>query len=245
MQFDVVMPVYKRPEVLDVCLFGLERQRHHIGKIIITENLGAGDPVAEGLADKYGAEYYVCDHGETFSKSATVNNGLEHVESELVFFCDQDSWFPPEYLDKMLDLHEEWQNLLIFSDAYRVDAINALNFRRRIPGDDARWSSPINVRPIWDMNYVDGNCTCRSEYAKMTKWEQGYKAYGGELRAFGHRIATMCRVVPCIFDYIWYFHIEHDKDDPAYHFDAEDTRVNIDSDRLKGKLVAKKVNPES
>lgn len=239
---DIVIPAYKRPEVLDICLQGLLRPEldFYFNQIIITENTAGGKSNVKYIADKYKDApiiYTSCDFGETFSKSATVNNGLELVEAEFVFFCDQDSWFPLDYFDKILDLHYNWENLLVFTDAFRVDSIDSLDFRRRIPGNDAEWSSFEYIRPLWHMIYVDGNCSCRSKYAKEAKWDSNYRMYGGELRAFGHRIAQACGVVPCIFEYIWYFHIEHYKGDPAYmHVGEPMPRDKIDSGQLKHKL---------
>ena len=237
MKFSVVIPVYKRPQELADTINSVV-QMDHVGEIIVAENLSGGDGGAQ-VARNAGARYVAKELGTKFVKSQTCNLGLEQATEELVFFCDQDSEFPQDYLTKMYALHVQWGNLLAFSDAYRVDNPAFPNYERRIPGFSAEWSTASVIKPVWHMMFIDGNCTTRTEFAQKARWDDNYQQYGGEVRAFAHRMAATCGVVPCIFEYIWYFHVEHEKLDSAYYEVGEPMpRDKIDSYDLEGKLHA-------
>ena len=235
MKFSVVITVYKRPKELADTINSVV-QMDHVGEIIVAENLSGGNGGVQ-VASNAGARYVSRELGTKFVKSQTCNMGLELAEEELIFFCDQDSEFPQDYLAKMHDLHVRWDNLLAFSDAYRIDNPEFPNYERRIPGFASDWSTQARILPVWHMMYIDGNCTSRTKYAQEARWDGNYQQYGGEVRAFAHRMADQCGVVPCIFEYIWYYHVEHSKIDPAYYEVGEPMpRDKIDSYDLEGKL---------
>ena len=241
MNFGVVIPCYKRPEMLDLTIEGLHRLPEvDFQDIVVSENLANGRSNNQQVADKHNIKYVGVDYGETFSKSAVCNSGLDLITNEHVLFCDQDSWFPDDYLQKVSELHDEYENLLIFTDAYHIESIDELHYTKRIPGDDAMWSTFDDIVPVWHFQYIDGNCSCKTKYAQEARWDDSYQKYGGELRKFAYRMAITCGVAPIIVEYIWYFHIEHDKSqDKAYHdkYTADDMSG---VEALQGKLKVRR-----
>ncbi len=112
LEFDVVIATRNRPEALALSIPLILGQSRQPRKLIVIDSSDDHPPVAETVADAVGAARgtgwrgtVVVEHsgrGAAYQR----NRGLDHVESDVVFFPDDDSLFHPGTSEAIMRAYE-------------------------------------------------------------------------------------------------------------------------------------------
>ncbi|HEY9201572.1 MAG TPA: glycosyltransferase family A protein [Gammaproteobacteria bacterium] len=98
----VIVPTYKRPELLARCLSSIYRQTYTDFEVLVVDN-ARDSQEARGVVEKINDPRFIYMNELTPGVSAARNRGLQQAQGELVLFVDDDDEIVPEMLQKLLD----------------------------------------------------------------------------------------------------------------------------------------------
>lgn len=118
----VIIPTHGRPDLLEETLDSLNSCKlpDSYNKLIVVENGSRSDAkkLVSALPDRLKAEYLYVEWG---NKSNALNKALEQVESDLVFFTDDDVRLHPQILLAYEKAAEGYQKEAFFGGPVKVD----------------------------------------------------------------------------------------------------------------------------
>lgn len=140
-EISIIVPTYKRSEKLDRALASVAPAVSARYEIIVVDDCPQGSGFA--VANKYGARY-VCKAGTDRGLSASRNIGLDLARGVWVVFLDDDDFFAPDGIDRLLSGANNERTIVFgdytaFSNDARVDIdlsfvnLDALLVFNRIP----------------------------------------------------------------------------------------------------------------
>ena len=100
MFFSFIIPVYNRPDDMQVVLEGLSAQTYKNFEVIVIESGSSikSDEVAESFKGQLSIQYfYKANEGQGFSR----NYGMEQAKGEYLIILDSDIIIPPDYLEQV------------------------------------------------------------------------------------------------------------------------------------------------
>lgn len=118
-EISIVVPTYKRPEKLDRALESIGDAVSSSYEIIVVDDCPDGSGFA--VANRYGARY-VSKAGIDRGLSASRNIGLSLANGVWIAFLDDDDFFAPRGLEKLLSI-AKFQRGIVFGDyaAFNLD----------------------------------------------------------------------------------------------------------------------------
>lgn len=149
MNFDIIVPTFKREHCLHNTLSSIRSQSYSNWRVILVDNYGSNYQIDHPQIDVY-------VHNEKPSASYARNQGLRYVKGDLVVFFDDDDIMLPDYLERVsttFKAHPRAKMVHVWIDA---------NHKR----DRLRWATPCGIirrgyaTPTWknesylqDQNY--------------------------------------------------------------------------------------------
>lgn len=108
MFFSLIIPVYNRPDDMEVVLDGLAVQTYKKFEVIVVESGSdiKSDEVVEVFKDRLNIRYfYKANEGQGFSR----NYGMERAKGDYLIILDSDIIIPPDYLEQVYQYLSEHQ----------------------------------------------------------------------------------------------------------------------------------------
>lgn len=99
MTFSVVVATYRRPESLERCLVGLERQNRRPEEILVVVH--ESDLETQNLLDRMASSLVKCVLVAQRGAVRQYNAGLEAATGDIVTYIDDDAVARPDYLDQI------------------------------------------------------------------------------------------------------------------------------------------------
>ncbi|WP_304206460.1 glycosyltransferase [Fusobacterium perfoetens] len=104
LKVSVIVPVYNRLEHLRALFKCLLKQSIRPYEFIISDD-GSKQKIIDYIGDLIEeADFkvkYIYQEDKGFRKTRALNNAVKEAEGEILVFCDQDLFFPPDYLEKI------------------------------------------------------------------------------------------------------------------------------------------------
>lgn len=162
MDFDIIVPTFKREHCLHNTLSSIYKQTYSNWRIILVDNYGSDYHIDHPQVDVY-------VHNQKHSASYARNQGLQHTRGDLVVFFDDDDIMLPDYLDRVSSVfktHLKAKMVHVWIDA---------NHR----SNRLRWATPCGIirrkyaTPTWknesylqDQNYY-------KRLIRQNRWQVG------------------------------------------------------------------------
>ena len=105
MSISVIIPTYKEPEVLDVCLNSAIENQKGINQIIVVVD-GFYDLNREVL-EKYSKDVDVLDLGSNMGLQKATNLGVYNAQYDKILIVNDDNVFPKDWDERLLGVWEE------------------------------------------------------------------------------------------------------------------------------------------
>ena len=105
MSISVIIPTYKEPEVLDVCLNSAIENQKGINQIIVVVD-GFYDLNREVL-EKYSKDVDVLDLGSNMGLQKATNLGVYNAQYDKILIVNDDNVFPKDWDRRLLEVWEE------------------------------------------------------------------------------------------------------------------------------------------
>ena len=108
MMISVIVPVYNAEKYLARCIESLLGQTHREIELILVDD-GSGDAsggICDGFAARDARGRVI--HKENAGVSAARNDGIEAARGEFIAFCDNDDFYAPAMLERLLGMCVEY-----------------------------------------------------------------------------------------------------------------------------------------
>lgn len=104
LKISVIVPVYNRLEHIRALFKCILKQEIQPYELIISDD-GSSQKIMDYIGDLLEkTEFkvkYIYQEDKGFRKTRALNNAVKEAEGEILIFCDQDLFFPPDYLKKI------------------------------------------------------------------------------------------------------------------------------------------------
>jgi len=175
----VIIPTYKEPEVLDLCLkSAIEGQKHHNQIIVVVD--GFYD-LNKNVLEKYNYYIQILNLEENVGLNRATNLGVYNASYDKILIVNDDNLFPQEWDVKLLDIYQE--NSVIAPN--QIEPIPSM-FRQFHIKDLGRDPNTFDLQGFWDYvnslsilpNEKTGSTLpifmSKKDYLKVGGWDEAY-----------------------------------------------------------------------
>ncbi len=236
MGISFIIPVWNRPEYLQMELESLYSQTHIPEQIIIIDDMS--DEIYakqnEEIANKFNVEYYYNGHNVKKKRRAECYNiGLEHAKNNILCFSGGEFVFECNYVERCYSLINKYENMALATITYGLPFIDFL--KSELEGGETlkeiSYSPPIyydsmetlntstyicessNPHPTHAGFFFDGITWLKRKFTiNNAIWDSDVIGWGLEQRPYINNL-LLSGLSLCVTRDIYTFHIAHGKDD--------------------------------
>jgi glycosyltransferase involved in cell wall biosynthesis len=175
----VIVPTYKEPEVLDICLKSAIEGQINNNEIIVVVD-GYYD-INKEVLEKYKDKINILDLGENVGMVRAMNLGVYNASNELVLIVNDDNVFPSNW---DVHLEEQYQPNSVLSPN-QIEPTPSI-FKQFHIKDLGRDPSKFNLKMFWDyeINLLENKIEetgstppfliSKKDYLKIGGWDESY-----------------------------------------------------------------------